>query len=276
MITEKALHVICEEINSHIDSTLKFSCVHCAPSFPKFSKMCVTLNEIKISNQERFDSLETKVNSLESSIKDTVMAETSAMKDQIRTELASDLDKVRDDLSKEISETIEKKLKERDDIAKRERNLFFYKVPESDNPDTKVRIDHDMKLVLEICSELGLANPKLSSVVRFGKPLRNDEGEIDYSKPRPLRVSFVEKSERRHILSNSKGLRSPSNKDLINISISRDLTKVERQKYKALQQELKIRRDAGETNLRIVRGRIVEGSAVEEGAGAGATAAPFP
>ena len=123
------------------------------------------------------------------------MAETSSMKDKIREELASDLDKVRGNLSKEISETIERKLKEREDIAKRERNFFFYKVPESDSPEARARIEHDTKSVIDICSELGLANPKLLSVVRFGKAKRNDQGEIDLTKPRPLRVSFIEKGE---------------------------------------------------------------------------------
>ena len=84
------------------------------------------------------------------------MAETSSMKDKIREELASDLDKVRGNLSKEISETIERKLKEREDIPKRERNLFFYKVPESNSPEAQVRIEHDTKYVIDICSELGL------------------------------------------------------------------------------------------------------------------------
>ena len=46
---------IFEEINSHSESTLKFNCSNCAPSFPKFSRICLTLNEIKVFNQERFD-----------------------------------------------------------------------------------------------------------------------------------------------------------------------------------------------------------------------------
>lgn len=100
--------------------------------------------------------------------------------------------------------------------------------------------------------------------------------KLTLTKPRPLRVSFIEKGERRHILSNSRGLKSPVNKDLSNISISRDLTKTERLKHKDLETELKTRRDAGETNLRIIRGRIVEGPIIEEGSGAGSRAAPFP
>ena len=229
--------------------------------------MSAALHEIKTDNKERFDSLESKVNSLEKSIKETVIEESKLMKEEIKDDLSSDICQVKSELAEDISklreefkEELDRKLKEKDDLAKRERNLFMYKIPESDSSVPKVRIAYDKDFVSRLCSELGVEDPKIGSLVRFGKVKRNEKGEIDTSTPRPLRVTFLEKSERRLVLTKAKTLRSVENQAFHEISISRDLSEAEKKKHKDLEQELKSSTEAGESDLRIVRGRIVKTS----------------
>ena len=142
----------------------------------------------------------------------------------------------------EFSEELDRKLKERDDITRRERNLFIYKVPESTDDNSSIRIQHDKDFIMKLCLELDVKDPKLGSVIRIGKPHRVESGAIDTNQTRPLRITFLEKSERRQILNNAKALKEPSDSDLNNISISRDFTLEERRKRKELEEELKSRK----------------------------------
>ncbi|MES9884125.1 MAG: hypothetical protein ABW185_25040, partial [Sedimenticola sp.] len=197
-------------------------------------------------------------------------------KNKIREEVASDLSTMREELSKELTNAMESKFKEREDIAKRERNLFIYKVQESKKTDAKKRVDHDRQFMKSLGTELGVPDPKISSIIRVGKLRRNENGEINYTNPRPIRTTFIEKSERRQILTNARLLKNPTNKDLASVSISRDITVAERESYKLLESELRSRKDKGETDLYISRGKIMKRSAAEgDDATASSTGEPF-
>ena len=108
--------------------------------------------DIKISTSERFDNLETKVSDLEQNMgKLITREEVDSMKQDLKDEAASDFEKI-----------LEKKLKERDEIAKRELNLIFWGVPESISDDNSVRRSHDSDFVLRVGQAMGVQDIKIA------------------------------------------------------------------------------------------------------------------
>ena len=106
-----------------------FLCTICKPSLPVLSNINQTVNEIKTSTSERFDKLETNVSDLETNMGKLIThEEVDNMKQDLKDEAASDFEKI-----------LEKKLKERDEVAKRELNLIFWGVPESTSDDNSLR-----------------------------------------------------------------------------------------------------------------------------------------
>ena len=75
---------------------------------------------------KRFDNLETKVSDMEHTMDKLITREeVDSMKQDLKDEAASNFEKI-----------LEKKLKERDELAKRELNLIFWGIPEIDSDDT--------------------------------------------------------------------------------------------------------------------------------------------
>ena len=101
-----------------------------------------------------------------------------------------------------------------------------------------------------------MQNIKIKRVTRLGS---------SPTRPRLLLVELEDISVRRSILRQTVKLRKSCTWS--NIYIFPDLTPKERQKNRLLRDELKIRRNAGEKNLYIKRGRIVSR---EAGAGSSA------
>jgi len=256
--------VLYAEISKAEESDIEWMCRVCKGTKTDLRSINDTLKDLIRSNDDRLSTVESKLTNLETNLKESV-EESKKMKESVRNDLAEDIGKVRTDIAgdlskmrSDITDEIDKRLKEKEDIAKRERNLFFYKVPESDDSESTNRIVHDRNYVFKVCEEIGIKEPKLTSVVRFGKIVRNEDKTINTSKPRPIRITFLEKRERRLVLTNAKLLKTPKDESLKSISISRDLTAVERNQYKELEKELQRRKDAGESDLYISRNRIVK------------------
>ena len=64
---------------------------------------------------------------------------------------------------------LEKKLKERDEIVKRDFNLIFWGIPENVSEDTGVRRIYDNDFICRICHETGINDIKISQVIRLGQ-----------------------------------------------------------------------------------------------------------
>ena len=116
------------EASAKQGSSCVFLCPCCKPSLPVLSNINETVNDIKTSTSERFDNLETKVSDLEQNMgKLITLEEVDNMKQDLKDEAASDFEK-----------NLEKKLKERDEIVKRELDLIFWGIPESISDDNSV------------------------------------------------------------------------------------------------------------------------------------------
>jgi len=138
-----------------------------------------------------------------------------------------------------------------DEYLNRERrklNLVIYGIPETTATSAPERQQADLNSFNELVdSEFKINNFEISKCVRLGKP-KND-------KPRPLLVTIPDNTIRRQILRNAKNLRNSNTHK--RVFISPDLTPQEREANKQLRQELKRRKDAGDTNLIIKNGKIV-------------------
>ena len=194
-------------------STCVFLCLCCKPSLPILSNINQTVNEIKTSTSERFDNLETKVSDMEHTMDKLIThEEVDSMKQDLKDEAASNFEKI-----------LEKKLKERNELAKRELNFIFWGIPESDGDDTGSWRNYDSDFVILTAQAIGIQVIKISQVIRLGKRPKNQSLLATSSKPRGILVKFYDKSQRRDVLRGSKKLQS-CDKTFAKVSITTDLT----------------------------------------------------
>ena len=132
---------------------------------------------------------------------------------------------------------------------KRKNNLVVFNIPESNQIDIKARSKNDISVFNEIVETvLKVQEVQVTKAIRLGK--KNSE------KPRPLLLSFAQETTKREILSNARILRRSTKWS--NVFISPDLTLKERQANREIRAEMKRRRENGEQNLIIKRGKIVQ------------------
>lgn len=130
-------------------------------------------------------------------------------------------------------------------------NIIVSKLPESNDPDPKVRHTHDLERLGEYIRSILPDNTKgvqVKKLVRIGK--RADDSVL----PRPcrlLKVILGSEKQRNLLLSNA---RSHDNSD---IRMRPDVSLEDRIKRKTALAELETRRQNGEENLRLVGFRIV-------------------
>jgi len=136
------------------------------------------------------------------------------------------------------------------DRESRKLNLIFHNVPESSAAQQSERVSEDVKFVTNIAKDIGVKEFDLVNSVRLGSQLPN--------KLRLLRVKLATVNQKREFLNNAKRLKSSSTSLFQKVYITPDLSAQERVVQKQLRIELKRRKENGERNLRIYRGRIVE------------------
>lgn len=130
----------------------------------------------------------------------------------------------------------------------RERCLILFNAPESQEESSSERILHDRSLLQSLVSKLfdpGENGLEIITAYRLGR--RNTE----VNKPRPLKLVLTSIEECNRVLSRVHRLKGDP------IHIQRDLSPEEREKMKQALQELRHRREGGETDLRIVNFRVV-------------------
>lgn len=159
-------------------------------------------------------------------------------------------------MANEVAKQVEAYISEKEDVEKRKKNIMMFNVPESESDTIAERIDHDKNLaesVFLLTAEDDL-RPMTSNPKRFGKR--------EAGKNRPLRVTLDSHNAVFGHLKKSSTLKELTDlSDSMNFAkkvvLAPDLTVKQRQSRKSLVDELKERRENGEQNLKIFRGRIV-------------------
>ena len=137
-------------------------------------------------------------------------------------------------------------------MERRQWNLMFFNVPESDTEDSAQRKANDTDFVLSLIDDIGAGPVDIVDVVRLGA--RSSD------KSRPLRVQFKDLSHKRSVLVKAKKLRESSSSTFKEVFINPGLSFKERQAQRELRKELAARKEKGEIGIFICRGRIVKQS----------------
>ena len=100
--------------------------------------------------------------------------------------------------------------------------------------------------------DLGLGtNNSIHAITRIGRRIRRGHDDT-----RPMRVTIKTVEDRKRVLDRIRELRSNRDDRIVDIFIQPDLSQDERDERKKLRAELISRREAGEKDLSIRRGRI--------------------
>ena len=135
---------------------------------------------------------------------------------------------------------------------RRKFNLMIFRVQESNSEEANDRIKHDTDKFNEIMdTNLGLGtNTSIHAITRIGKRIRGKD------ETRPMRVTMKTVQDRKRVLDRIKEMRLNKEDRIVDIFIQPDLSQDERAERKKLRTELMARREAGENDLIIRRGRI--------------------
>ena len=163
------------------------------------------------------------------------------MEDKINKKLKKNENDLLIKVNEEMEESLEK--------FKRRKNLVIYGMIEKKCENEKEKCEADCMNIKKLLRELNM-DIKYFEISRLGK--QNTKG-----KPRPIRIELNKESEKYEILRNAAKLRFTENEDLKKVIINTDMSLKEREFQKVLREELKERRQAGERNIKIRKGRIV-------------------
>ena len=122
----------------------------------------------------------------------------------------------------------------------------------SDKAD--VRLEDDILKIADMMKEIGVDSVKVTKVIRLGKKSPSS----DEAKPRPLKIVTETESQKWELLKSAKNLKHSKEGDWSRVYLHPDLTLKQRKQRKGLLKEIAERKEKGETDLIIYRGRIVK------------------
>ena len=238
----------------------------------KFDELQTTINNIKNScEEEKFNKLQTQISNLQVSCKqplENLQTEFDTLKDPTKcreSPLFSSLFKsdteeidIRSIVSKELEEKkksdLEAKKKLDEEMKLREKkksNLIVFNVPEDHTISDQMELmKDDFSKVQEIYNErVYLAETDLLNITRIGK--KNQD------KIRPILLVFKNEDIRNKILRNNRDLKYKHDNISSSIYVHIDRTQQQREIENKLREELRKRKNDGETNIVIRNERIV-------------------
>ena len=170
---------------------------------------------------------------------------------QVISGASNKISEIEQNLPAIISRKMVSLLDDRVEEEKREENLIFFNVPETDARE------QDEEFIRELCDEalgLDMRDVAINEMVRLGaKP------KTENDKSRPVRLVIKDRDKRADILRNAHKLKD-ADKDLHKkVGINKDLTKSQREQRKTLRSKLnKLKLDFPNKKWAIRRDEVVE------------------
>ena len=149
-----------------------------------------------------------------------------------------------------IRDVIREEKEEEQERENRKLNIIVHSLPESRKPTLEEKKEEDSSEVEKILNETLNLNVKFENVLRLGK------FADDRTKSRPMRLSVSDFDTKRKILNASRHLKN--HEKYSSVFLTPDLTASQRKAAFDLREEKRRRERAGERNLAIRKGRIVE------------------
>ena len=271
------------------ENNINYSCVCqiCKDELPQIRQMMQMKAKIK-KNEEEIAEIKEKINSQhtlttqleekscdhEARIKDIekILKENKMDDDEFPKlpEYAEATKKLQDLLKTQQHSTVilDEKLQKHTDIAEeerrkaaRQRNLIVYGIPETEN-DQNTQMKEDFLTIQDLYQNRVPLEPKdIVELTRLGPKKER--------KIRPIRITLISQEKRLKLLRNNLNLRMHNQEyeyceckndpgHHIHINVTNDKTQLERESEKVLRDELNRRRNAGEQNLIIKRGKITQ------------------
>lgn len=208
----------------------------------KMEEMSNEMKELRGIMNVELDKTETKDSIVAVEEKVTMLVET------VEKQRAASHD-LRDCVQDAVREKLQEDKEELDDIKRRSTNVIIHGLTEAVDTDKDVRQQHDKDEFQEILHHINCDDVSVQDIVRLGK--------IDSSSAvvRPIKVMLTSEQARDRVLAQAKNLYGKTK--FKKVFIQQDLTVKQREKRRELVQQLKQRKQNGETNLIIVQDRIV-------------------
>jgi hypothetical protein len=167
------------------------------------------------------------------------------------------------DLSEMVSERVTEEIEEYRERELRKCNLIMHNVPESKEVNVEDRKREDLEMIEKISKEINVLQTQIEKAVRLG-----ERDSTVNNKPCMIKVVYTNPIHKRSMLLNAKKLKDSQDDTLKNIFITPDLSKRAREQSRKLRAEMNRRKEEGEDNLIIRRGKIIQKTAVQDGNGA--------
>ena len=149
------------------------------------------------------------------------------------------------------------------DLERRKNCVIVHGIQESQASDSLERKEEDISQMMEVFHDLGTEDVEIVKAFRLGKPSPRSEegeegGEQSVPRTRPLKIMLRTEAMKISILNKAKNLRAAKEGAWKGVVIHQDLTPREREMRKGVLEDLRKRTAAGEKNLIMFRGRIVQ------------------
>ena len=151
---------------------------------------------------------------------------------------------------REIEEKIEKEMQEKMERHDKKPNLVLYGIKENEERNEEKSIEKDEVQLAKIFQTMDIKEEP-TEFFRLGKSKTP-------GKERPMLVKMKTERACYKILKSSKLLKESTDKEINKVMIGKDLTMRQREINKKLNEELKRRRNNGETNIKIQNGKIIK------------------
>lgn len=157
--------------------------------------------------------------------------------------------KLRDCVQEALQEKLHEEKEEIEDIRRRSSNIIIHGLQEVSEEDAEKRKKVEEEQLMDLLHEIRCDDVSVQSLARLGAC---DNTKV---KQRSMKVVLASEQQRDKVLSQAKNLFG--NKTFVRVFIQQDLTVKQRLKRRELVEQLKQRRANGESNLAIVRDRII-------------------
>lgn len=242
---------------------LMFSCNGCQNSFPTLKKMNFKLTVLvkgQAATESRLAALETKCEGYDKNLDKKVDDIIKEKMDKVMLEndgrlqpaqKASD-ESAEQTVSSRITKEVHEALQEQKEREMRETNAIVFKMTESEEELGRDRQNHDISQIHGFCERLQV-EAKVVRAHRLGVKARDS---AETAPPRPLKVVFETSKQQKMFIREAAKLKQ--DEELEHIAVAPDLTPQQRAEKRKLRDNLRRRREAGEPNLLIRRGKIVQ------------------
>lgn len=236
-VCERWFHFSCVDISAALaaeldkdkdkEDQLTWTCRECNRGAKKIMCHIAKLSVRMTKHEDRMDEMKSQL--------DVIESRTTPVEQQVTRSNVSEI------VAEQIYECKEREL--------RKANVIIHNMPESKKDKAEERQGDDINFTKSIANELSIKDIQITSAIRIGK-----KGD----KPRLTKIVMSSVTQKRDLMKKAPDLRKSENDLMKKIFITPDQTQKAREESKKLRDELFRRKDAGEPDLIIQKGKIVK------------------